>query len=168
MTLTTRSLNSLTGTLTGTAIGSSLATFQLDERVDATVADGTDAGENDIVYHAVLSLATGANTTLDLTGGTLEDPLGNALIFVDVTQVRVAATAANTTTLTIGAAASEPFLMGLGGTAPTMALLPGQVLDWSNRSTGWPVTVDTNDKLKITNGSGATATATITIIGRSA
>ena len=65
--------------------------------------------------------------------------------------------------VTLGAAASHPFLGPLGGTSPTFTVAAGAQVRWHNPA-GWTVTGGSNDQLKCDPGSNA-ATLGIAIGG---
>jgi hypothetical protein len=152
--------------LTGTAIGGSTPSFDMENpRKAITLTDGNGNYQARQVYASSgRTLASGANETLDFNGGGLLDPLGNAIAFTNIKAVEIVAADTNTTSLTIGAA-STPFLGPMGGTAPTMTLAPGDRMLWVCPKAGWTVTAGSNDSIKVVNGSGASASYDIKVIG---
>jgi hypothetical protein len=145
------------------AFGIQASLVMEQQKAPTSFAQGTGAGQASQLYASDgRSLATGANETLDLTN--LTDPLGNAINFTRVMAIEIVANAANTTTLTVGAAASNPFLGPLGGTAPTVALKAGErMLFAASASSGWSTSSANN--LKVSNAAGATATYSIKVVG---
>lgn len=136
----------------------------ISESFSSTLANGTGADQANAVYVDAFSITTGSNTTYDLAGS-LTDALGAALVFTAVKALYVEADAANTTNLTIGNG-TNPFVGPFDDGTATVTLLPGAGMLITNPSAaGWTVAAGTGDVIKIANGSGATATGRIVVIG---
>jgi hypothetical protein len=136
-------------------------------------ANGTGAGQSNLLFTDERTVGSGANDDIDLAG-VLTDVFGATLTFVEITGVIVInapkSGPANTTNLTIGNAAS-PFVGFLGGTAPTIGpLRPGAVFAIAAGDAAGlgAVTPATADLLRIANSAGASAVYQIAILGRSA
>lgn len=132
-----------------------------------TLADGTDPGQADSAYGATLSLA-GAPEDLDLSSGGLLDCFGDA---VDLTSVAAVVIVNRSTvtgeSLTIGAAAVNPWTGFLGTTTSTVVIAPGGFLAWQPGTVDVvPVSAGTADVLRLDPGA-ATFDVDIIIIGRS-
>jgi hypothetical protein len=136
------------------------------------LANGTGVGQCDRVYARELTIASAANTDLDLAGG-LTDDLGNALTFAELVAIQIINEAedgtANTTAITVGGG-TNPF-DGFWGTAGDQIVLnPGDgFMVWGQGASGiGAVVASTGDILRIANASGATAKVQVMILGRSA
>lgn len=136
------------------------------------LANGTGAGQVDLVYAKEETIASATNLDLDLAGG-LEDGLGNTLTFAELVAIAIINQAedgtANTTVITVGGG-SNPF-DGFWGTAGDQVVLnPGDgFMVWGSGAAGiGAVVASTGDILRIANASGATAKVQVMILGRSA
>lgn len=136
------------------------------------LANGTGAGQVDLVYAEEREIASASNLDLDLAGG-LEDGLGNTLTFAELVAVAIVNQAedgtANTTAITVGGG-SNPF-DGFWGTAGDQIVLnPGDgFMVWGSGAAGiGAVVASTGDILRIANASGAAAKVQVMILGRSA
>lgn len=125
----------------------------------------TDSQAN-LLYSAEITLTTGQTANLDLAG-VLATGLGATITMAEVVTIVLAADATNTTNIAFFGAASNAFNGPLGGTTPTLTLKPGA---WAalNDPDGWGVTAGTGDILQVVNASGASATYTVILIGRTA
>lgn len=136
------------------------------------LANGTGAGQVDLVYAAERTIASGANLDLDLAGG-LDDGLGNTLTFAELVAICIVNQAedgtVNTTAITVGGG-SNPF-DGFWGTAGDQVVLnPGDgFMVWGSGAAGiGAVVASTGDILRIANAAGASAKVQVMILGRSA
>lgn len=126
---------------------------------------GTDADSKaDLLYAAERVLTTGQTVSLDLAGF-LSSGLGTTITAAEVVAIALVADAQNTTNIAFFGAATNAFNGPLGGTTPTLTLKPGAVALLVDPD-GWPVTAGTGDIMQATNGSGASATYTVVVIGR--
>lgn len=137
-------------------------------------ANGTAAGQADLLYADERTITTGANDDIDLTGG-LSDAFGNSLTFVELVAILVINApitgSANTTDLSIGAGGASSFVGFFGAVADVIGpLKPGGVFMLAaTDAAGIGTVVDsTGDVLRIANSSGASATYQIVLLGRSA
>lgn len=135
---------------------------------------GTGAGQADKLFYDERQLTTGANETLDLSG-VLVDTFGDNFTIARIKAIAllaesaVAGTAANTTDLTFGAAAANPWVTFLNSTG-TVTLKPGGLVFaccGPADATGWVVTGGTGDQFKISNAAGATANYQIALVAAS-
>lgn len=137
-----------------------------------SLAEGTGAGQFDLVYAREHEIASATNLDLDLAGA-LEDGLGGAVVFAELVAMLIINEAedgtANTTTVTVGAG-SNPF-DGFWGTAgDQIALTPGMVMLVAGAGAAGigAVGAGTADILRLANSSGAAAKVQVVLIGRSA
>ena len=134
-----------------------------DEAFSLNLANGTGAGQSDLMYQVRGSLASSGTDTYDLDAGTLEDRFGNALTFVKVKAIVLSHTSTS--------AASS---ISMAGDFVTTLNLPQQAIVAGGSSlvtdpTGYTVTASTGDVLTIVNADGSnTATYDLYIIGTSA
>jgi hypothetical protein len=145
-------------------VGGAVPTFSKGKTFDINLVDGTGSGQASRVFASTRTLASGANEDIDLAG-VLTDVFGNALTFATVKAIVIRAAAENTTTLTVGPAATNGFVGPFGAAAHTVQVRPGGALVFAAPQTGWTVTAGTGDLLRITNASGASATYSIEIVG---
>jgi hypothetical protein len=136
---------------------------------DLNLASGTAASQQDLSYYAeAVSIAASGSTNYDLNGS-LTDDFGDAVDFAKVTAIIVKASASNTNSVVIGAAASNAFTGPFGSTTHTIAVPPGGTAMLLAPVGGWTVTAGTGDILKVANSSSGSAVVfDIAILGRSA
>lgn len=137
----------------------------------ADLANGTNVGQADRVFHDTRTLAASANEDLDLAG-VLTDALGGSLTFARIKGLIVSASAANSNNVVVGAATSNGFISWVGAATHAVTLRPGAtfiLMAGAADSTGYAVTAATADLLRIANSAGGTSvTYDIAIIGASA
>ncbi|MGW2209914.1 hypothetical protein [Streptomyces sp. NPDC001781] len=154
--------------VTAANLGTSRAPQSLSRQMQ--LSNGTGAGKADRVWSARRTITASSSDDLDLAG-VLLDAYGAVITFARVKGIIVAAAAANTNNLVIGAAATNPWATLLGSTG-TLTVRPGgfvAVGTGQTDTTGYAVTASTGDLLRITNGgSGSSVTYDIHIIGASA
>lgn len=136
-----------------------------------SLVDGILAGQADRVWATtVAALGASAFTDHDLAAS-LVDPLLGVASFARVKGIVVAAYAANTNNVVVGAAATAPWV-GLLGATHTVTLRPGAVFSAFAGVTdlaAYPVIATTGDLLRITNGGAGSAVGyDIAVIGCSA
>jgi hypothetical protein len=170
MPLESRLSISATAKLTQTQdLGSAVATAV--KSLTVALASGTAAGQADKLFADTRSLAASANEDLDLAGTMLQDPLGANLTFVKVKGLLVAASAANTNNVVVGAAASNAWTALLGATG-TVTVRPGAVFAafaGAADANGYAVVASTGDLLRIANSAGgSTVSYDIVVLGTSA
>jgi hypothetical protein len=131
---------------------------------DVTSGNGADQAEE--LYYADRTLTTGANEDLDLTGTFFQNDFGANITFTKIKAVLIESLAANTTNITIGAAAATQFVGWFGAATHTIILSPGDFFAIAKRGTaGWAVGAGASDLLRVTNAAGASATYRIIIVG---
>jgi hypothetical protein len=134
------------------------------------LAAGTGAGAADLVFSDRRTIAASGTENLDLAG-TLVDSFGATITFVKVKGIYIAASAANTNSVVVGAAGTNPWI-GLLNTTGTVTLRPGAALmamAGQSDATGMGVVAATGDLLKVANsGSGTGVDYDVVIIGTSA
>lgn len=139
---------------------------ELNRPLSQQFAAGTGSEQVDLIYGPKKrTLAGGATESLDLAGGGLTDNLGNVLVFAKVRAIVIENLSA-TKILTIGNDANPLVFLGAG--THTVVLLPKGKLALINPVTGWTVTPDTGDKIKVANDAGDPADYSIWIAGTSA
>lgn len=166
MTIALRSTFSLSGQESASIDGGSATALLNAISLAKSIAHGTGLNAANLVFVDSFSIAASSSATYDLTGGALLDPLGNAVIFTKVKEILVIANATNTNDVVVGNA-TDPFAGPLSAATTTITLKPGNGYHVSNYSAaGWTVTVDSADKIKLTNSSSGTAvTGLIAIVG---
>lgn len=118
----------------------------------------------DAVFNKRATLAASATVEHDLAG-TLEDPLGQVVVFAKVYAIAVYAESTNTNNVVLGGAAANAFVGPFGATAHTVAVGPGGSVLLINPA-GWTVTAGTADLLKVANsGAGTSVGYRLTVIG---
>ena len=129
------------------------------------ITDGTAANQANGIFIDDFTIAASGSSTIDLAGS-LEDRLGNALVFTAVKAVLVIADAANTNDIVIGNAAA-PFVGPFDDGTATVSVAPGgQFMVTNPSAAGWAVGAGTADELKLANSSSGTAVSgTIVIVG---
>lgn len=134
------------------------------------LATGTGAGAADLVFSDRRTIAASGTENLDLAG-TLVDSFGATITFVKVKGIYIAASAANTNSVVVGAAGTNPWI-GLLNATGTVTLRPGAALmamAGQSDATGMGVVAATGDLLKVANsGSGTGVDYDVVIIGTSA
>lgn len=171
MTLTTETLVRLKATQTGpNDFGGS---FSPTMQAMLQTANGTGAGQADLLFMDERTVATASNDDLDLAG-VLSSAFGATITAAELVAVFIInaprSGAANTTNLTIGGG-SNPVVGFLGGTTPTIGpIRPGGfvMIGCGDAAGIGAVTASTGDILRIANSSGASATYQIAILARSA
>lgn len=131
-----------------------------------TLADGSGAGQASKRSFKKITIAAGANTTLDLAGG-LVDPRGNAVSFTRITELLVynSATVAGDI-IRMGNAASNPVPLGLSAATTTIDIGPG---GWrfmhEPSAAGLPVVNAASDNLKLANIGANSIDVVVAVVG---
>lgn len=150
------------------SIGQATHTLPVSKVLD--LASGTAAGQADVLYSDTGTIAASSNTDIDLSGA-LANAIGGTSVFARVKGLYVAASAANTNNVIVGAAAANAWATLLGATH-TITLRPGAWVllgSGSADATCYAVTAGTGDLLRIANsGAGTSVTYDIVVIGASA
>ena len=170
MPLNTKISVTLSAKLTGTPDLSNSEVNTLLE-LAVSLASGTLAGQADKIYADAFSIAASGNTDLDLVGTSLIGPDGATVSFARVKALIVAADAANTNNVVVGAAATNPWIGFLGATH-TLTLRPGALAMMAAGAAdlaAYATVASTGDLLRLANsGAGSAVTGKIVLIGASA
>jgi hypothetical protein len=134
------------------------------------LTSGVGAGQADRLYAATRTLGASATEDLDLAG-VLTDDFAQVITFARIKMLYVAASAANTNNVVVGAAAATPWTGFLTATG-TMTYRPGTwgvpVAVGAADATGYVVGAGAADFLRVANSAGGTSvTYDIAIIGTS-
>lgn len=169
MALTTSIRASITARQANTIdLGSSTASRVIDAAI--ALANGTGAGQADLLFADTRTLSASGTEDLDLAGA-LADAFGTAQVFARVKAIAVRAAAGNTNLVQVTRPASNgfPLFMAAGD---GIGLRPGELLLVACGDTdavGHAVTAATGDLLTITNSAGTTGvTYDIAVVGCSA
>lgn len=127
--------------------------------------EGTDADEFDAWWvDEERTIASATSDDLDLRNlSSAGSPTGAAVLFAEVRAIFIVAARENTTTLTLEPGAANGWTAL--GAALSYDLKPGSIHRLVNGKDGQHPTSSTDKVLRITNGSGATATLGILILG---
>lgn len=124
---------------------------------------GVGAEQVDQIFDDVRTLAASASENIDLNGDAAnKDANGDTLALVRVKYLYIENLSA-TQTLTVGGAASNPWVGAFSGTFTIPPL--GSEEKTAPDATGWPVVAGTGDLLKIANNAGGSADYRIIIGG---
>jgi hypothetical protein len=133
------------------------------------LSTGTGANQADKIFHDQRTLTASSTENLDLAG-VLVDAFGTTITLLRVKVLLVYAAAANTNNVLVGGAASNQFINWVGDPTDVVVVRPGGLfLTVAPDATGFAVTPNTGDLLKVANSAGGTSvTYDIVIIGASA
>jgi len=117
---------------------------------------GTGANQCNVLYHDTVTIADGANTTLDLfASGTLTDSFGNALTMAAIKVLYLKNNSSDAKLKVFGAASLD--LLILTGTTDEVEVHPGGVFFWSCPTAAGVVT-STNKNLYLEHdGTGSSS-----------
>ncbi len=134
-----------------------------------SIATGTGSGQADLLYAGTRTLAASTTEDIDLAGTFLQDVFGANLAFVKIKYFYLKAASGNTNNVIIGGAAATQFVGWFGAATHTVAVYPGNWVQFSYLTTGWTVGAGTTDLLRIGNsGAGTGVTYDLLIAGTSA
>lgn len=136
----------------------------IDRTFGTSFANGTGAYQANNSWGDLRTLLTATNEDIDLAG-VLTNAFGAVLTFTELKGIILFAPTTNTGNLTVTrpAANGVPFLSTAGA---GFALVPGGLYVYTNPSdAGIAVTAGTGDLININNGSGATQSYYIILIG---
>ncbi len=136
--------------------------------LNKSLTNGTGANQADVQWHDTRTLSSGASEDLDL--GALTSTLdGSALTFAKIKAIWIKnKSTTSTEVLTVGAAASNPWIGWLKGADDILDIGPSGVEFGWNPIDGWAVAATTGDVLKIAASSGDTIEYDIVIVGTTA
>ena len=167
-TLATSIIHSMTSTLTDSSSGATWNRTDSDANRRTAFATGATADLANRWYESSRTLAASTSEDIDLydfSGAT--NAVGETYALAVVKSIMIRNTSAvATTTITVGAAASNPWVGPFGGTSPTLTLTKGTTTDGMVmlvNGTGWTVTDAASHLLQIENND-ATNAATYEII----
>lgn len=146
-----------------------LATAELPVDVQAaiTLANGTGANQADRIFTDTRTVTTGATDSLDVAGS-LTDAFGATITMARIKAILIRAASGNTTDLQLTRPASNGVPL-FAAASDAIVIRPGGCLLWcAPDATGIAVTAGTGDLINVVNGSGASATYDIVIVGASA
>jgi hypothetical protein len=152
---------------TTAAPGTSAVPFSLIKRTN--LLSGVGANQADKIYTVSATLAASGTTNLDLAGS-VTDVFGVTFTIVKLKALIVRAASGNTNNVVFGPAAANGLVGLFAGTTPTIAVMPGGTFAWAAPGTTAPtVTAGTGDLLTFTNSSsGSSVTYDVTVVGTSA
>lgn len=142
----------------------------LDKYTDVLYGIGTANGQADRVFLDSFSIAASGTLDYDLNGGSLTDPFGVAVSFVEIVGLWIFASAGNSNNVVLSTAAANPWL-GLLAATDLLPVRPGDTSSYicGPTSNGLPVVAGTGDVLRIANsGGGSSIAGDLLIVGRSA
>ena len=162
---------SFTSTMSDSGRTTSTRQDQMKGTVTLQLSNGTSDNQADRQYSEEKSIAASGTYDLDLAGA-VEDALGETLTLAEIVGIFVRnKSAAVTTTVSVGAAASNP-VASLFGDTSDVDVIPGNGGVWLRGSPadgGFAVAAGSADTLRFTNNDGSNgATIEIYIVGRSA
>src|SRR5579859_1675848 len=136
----------------------------------STLTNGTGANQADTIYATTTTIAAAGTLNLNLNSTPLTGFFAQNCVFARVKILYIElqnATAAST--ITIGAAATHPFVSWLSGTTPAVVVRNGGfILLYAPDATAYTVTSASSDQLLITNNDASNvATLRIAIVGAS-
>ena len=132
-----------------------------------SVSYGYGAGldQVDLTYTKTRSIVASGVDNIDLSG-TLEDILGNGVVFARVKALAIYADPANAAghNAVVGGATANGWVGPFGTTAHTLAVEPGGMLAFATRTAaGWAVANGASDILRVANG-GTVSTISYQIV----
>lgn len=135
----------------------------LDKQYTIELPTGTSSGQANQIFHDQRTVASGATDSLDLAG-VLQNAIRQTVTFSAIKAVIVRAATGNSTTLSVTRPASNgvPLFAAAGDAIP---IGPGGIFVWAAPAAGIAVTGGTGDLLDIVNGSGASASYDVIVIG---
>jgi len=143
------------------------STFRRSKDADIRLENGTGDDQVDRVFADTRTIAGSATDSLDLAGGSLTDPLGNALTFAKVKAIMIRPADGNGGNLRVGGNANA-FQGPFQNVADQIDVAPGGAWLHVDPDTGWTVTPTTGDILDVENLHTAQVTYEIVILGTSA
>jgi hypothetical protein len=151
------------------ALDLQLATAPINLARSQAMATGTAANQADRIFADTRTIAPSGTDDLDLAG-VLTDAIGTVLSLARVKLLYVAASAANTNNVIVGAAGANQFINWVGAATHTVNVRPGGALFLiAPDVTAYAVTAATGDILRVANsGAGTSVTYDIVIVGSSA
>jgi hypothetical protein len=132
--------------------GSEIAAYAFDEELRLDLRGGAGSNEAELLWAATRSIAGSANDDLDLNGGGLLDPFGQAVNFVELRFVYIKAAETNAGNVRAGGSASNRLAGLFAASTDYVDLRPGAAFFATFPIDGdLPVIAGTGDILRITN-----------------
>lgn len=139
------------------------------KKIKIELSNGTGANSADLMFHDERTLTASGTEDLDLAGGLTNPLTGAAMTFVELREILIYASSANTNNVNVTRPASNgvPLFLAAGDGVPVP---PGGVYHWVCPADGKvTVTAGTGDLITITNSAGSTSvTYDVVILGTSA
>jgi hypothetical protein len=146
-------------------VGGAAVAVSRGKQSDIVLTEGTGNNQATKTYSAERTVATAANDDIDLAGA-LTDIMGvSQMTFATVKAIVIRASPANTTNLSVGPAPSNGFVGPFGSASDRVTIRPGGAFVIVAPQTGFTVTPNTGDLLRVTNSAGASAIYTVEIVG---
>lgn len=164
MTISLEVLARIHGELTSAGDGGT-AKLSINEGTSFDLDNGTAINQANAIYIDDFDIAASGSQNYDLAG-TLEDRLGNVLVFTAVKAIMVIAHPTNVNSVIYGNV-TNGFVGPLSAATASLTIPPGGFIMLTNpTAAGWPVTAGTVDLIKLANSAAGTAvTGTIVIVG---
>lgn len=167
MTLTTQIIVSVKAEQTEPADLEAVAS-RLDRAYVLELANGTGAGQADLLFSDRRVLAATTAESLDLVGS-LVNVFKSVLSYARIKALLIFSAATNPADLEVGGAAANAFLSPFGAANDVVKVRPGGVLLLvAPDAAGYVVTAGTADLLKVNNAGAAPATYDVVVVGASA
>lgn len=132
------------------------------------LAQGTGAGQADMIWSDQFTIAASGTQAVDLAGS-LQGPFGTTLTFARIKAVIVAAAAGNTNNVNVVSDATNgpPLFLAKGD---GIGVHPGGLFVWyAPSATGAAITAGTADLINLVNSAGGTTvTCDVVVVGASA
>jgi len=132
------------------------------------LAQGTGAGQADLIWSDTVTIDPSDTEAIDLAGS-LSGPLGGTLTFAKLKMIVVAAAAGNTNNVNVVSDTTNGPLLFLAK-GDGIPVKPGGLFVWFDPSAaGVPITAGTADLINLVNSAGGgTVTADVVVVGASA
>jgi hypothetical protein len=166
-TLTTSVIFGVSGTFVNDLDLGSDPSYSYKGGITINLANGTGAGQADMVFADQRTIAASGTEDLDVSGGTLTDAFGATFTIAELKVLMVCAASGNTNNVVLGGDAnSVPFL---DTPATTIAIKPGGCFQLADPSAaGITVTDSSGDVIQVANsGAGTGVTYDIIVVGSS-
>lgn len=146
--------------------GSEVAAYPFDEELRLDLRGGAGSNEAELLWAATRSIAGNANDDLDLNGGGLLDPFGQAANFVELRFVYIKAAATNSGAIRVGGLASNRLAGLFANSTDYVDLRPGAAFFTTFPiDADLPVIAGTGDILRLTNTASSANTYDAILIG---
>ena len=131
-----------------------------------SLSDGSGDGQASSWFRKYLTIAAGATTSLDLSGGTETDPFGTALSLTNVKTFVVAIVDPDgTKAVRVGPQSVANTFVGPFGCTSFYTLVPYWSVHVNPSAAGWTVVAGTQDKFALNNPGATSVDVVVWIIG---